>query len=187
MRYTNNYSNSLFLVLAFTASHVWAQNLTVESAIEEAKQKKINPLPVAKHDAVNAPVATAPIALPKNPSENPNEEPKLWSIKGIKENLTAEFVYKNSIHSINLHEKAKFADWTIVEYDSESVTLVKQQALPSPSRQNKKESSQPPSPLKLFIPPTGSSIVKFNIPADGEINTIQRQAASNLPIKSSDR
>lgn len=185
MLYTNKYSSSLVLIFACTVSQVIAQSLTVESAIEEAKQKKLNP-PVVKNDAASTPVAAAALTLPKTNPDNINEEPKLWSIKGVKDDLIAEIIYKNTIHSVKLREKLSFADWTIVEYDSESVTLVKHQELSSSPKKKKKNLVQP-APIKLFISPTGSSITKFNIQPDGEINTLQRQAASNLPTRPVDR
>jgi len=79
MRFTNECIRVCGFGLMCFGLHVWAQPVTVDDAIESAKKKKsqpaiakAEPLPVALLPPFHSPLS--------NPAQN---QPKLWSIKGI--------------------------------------------------------------------------------------------------------
>ena len=177
----------LVVVLVFTCFTTWvhADNLTVEQAIEQAKQKKLNSHSSSNKDESNsAPVATAlPSTLPSlSTKDTPSELPKLWSIKGAGDKLTAEIVDNGMVYSVALEKNSVFGQWIVVDFDSESVTLVQRTKIKK-TKQKIKTEPNTTDQIKLTVSPVGSSISKFNLATEGEINTIQRQAASNLPVK----
>ena len=100
MRYTNKCIRVCWLSCFIAVGlEVWAQPLTIDGAIEAAKKKKsqqttanTESLPVA----LLPPSSTSGQSLPI-----PSSPPKIWSIKGINGDYTAEIIYQQKIHPLN--------------------------------------------------------------------------------------
>ena len=178
MRFTNECLRVWWLSgLMCLAAKAWAQPATVDEAIETAKKKRSQQA-VATSEALPSallpPINSQFLSTPPNP-------PMLWSIKGVNGDYTAEIIYAQKIHSVKLETGAHFQKWEIVAFDSDSVSLVERIAKPKKSKPMAKDESGTKKPLKLLAAPTGNSIAPYHIQAGGEINTMQRQAAANLP------
>ena len=171
---------TLWLVAGFA----YAEPATVDAAIEAAKLKKSSGN-IVKPDVKNEPLPKA-VALAK-PVEIPIEpDLKLWSIKGINDEFTAEIMVNNKIHRLALIEGAQFQDWQIVGYDSESLTLRRKTPIITPAKKKTDTANAFAfKTVQLFVTPRGTSIMQFQIQSDGEINTLQRRSAANLPMTGS--
>ena len=181
---TNNLSLVIYCALCLICFHAQAESPTVDAAIEAAKLKKANPVLVAKPEVKNETLPSA-VALAK-PLPLPvfvEHEPKLWSIKGINNNYTAEIIINNKIHQVPLKIGSSFQEWEILSYDSESITLLKRAPLAMASGKSKeKTKTTADKTIQLFASPQGQSILQYQIQQDGEINTLQRKTAANLPV-----
>ena len=178
MRFTNECLRVCWLSgLLCIAANAWAQPATVYEAIEAAKKKR-------SQQAVATAEALPSALLPPINSQflqPPSNPPMLWSIRGINGDYTAEIIYAQKIHPVKLETGAHFQEWEIVAFDSDSVSLVERKAKPKKSKTLAKNESSTKKPLKLLVAPTGNSIAPYRIQAGSEINTMQRQAAANLP------
>ena len=180
---TNSYlfivTNALLISLAQAAT----EPVTVDAAIEAAKLKKSSPAiakPDVKNDALSSAVGMAkPLPIPA-PVDT---EPKLWSIKGLNNEFTAELIVKNKIYHVPLQENSTFDEWEILSYDSESITI-RQKKPPAKAliKSKSKGDLSETKKLRLFASPQGRSILQFQIQQEGEINSLQRKAAANLPV-----
>lgn len=180
MRYTNEYICVFGFILMSLSLNAWAQSLTVDDAIESAKKKKSQPA-VAKAEAL--PTALLPTGI--NPTTLPwQSQPKLWSIKGINGEYTAEIIHGQTIHSVKLITGARFQQWEVIAFDSDSVTLAERGSSPKPSHASPSKKNPIKAPLKLQVAARGLSITPYRIPAESVINTPQRQAAADLPAPS---
>ena len=119
MRFTNECIRVCGFGLMCFGLHVWAQPVTVDDAIESAKKKKsqsaiakAEPLPVALLPPFHSPLS--------NPAQS---QPKLWSIKGINGEYTAEIIQGATIHTVKLVTGARIQQWEVIAFDSDSVTL----------------------------------------------------------------
>ncbi len=181
---TNNFTLIIYCALYLSCIHAHADSPTVDAAIEAAKLKKANPVLVAKPEVKNEVLPSA-IALAK-PLPLPafvEHDPKLWSIKGINNNYTAEIIINNKIHQVPLKIGSSFQNWEILNYDSESITLFKRAPLAMVSGKSKeKGKTTADKTIQLFASPQGQSILQYQIQQDGEINTLQRKTAANLPV-----
>ena len=184
MRCTNKSKPLVSFILWFGAAYAYAEPATVEAAIEAAKLKKSTGnivKPEVKTEPLPGAVALAkPVEIPIEP------DLKLWSIKGINNAYTAEIIVNNKIHQVALIEGAQFQDWLIVGYDSESLTLRKKKQIATPTnKKNDKSNVFAFKTVQLFVTPQGTSIMQFQIQSEGEINTLQRRSAANLPMNGS--
>jgi len=183
MRCTNKFKSLVCFVLWLVAAYAYAEPATVDAAIEAAKLKKSTGnivKPEVKNEPLPGAVALAKQVTPTEP------DLKLWSIKGINNEFTAEIIVNNKIHQLALIEGAKFQDWLIVGYDSESLTLRKKTPMAAPENKNTdKANAFAFKTVQLFVTPRGTSIMQFQIQPEGEINTLQRRSAANLPMSGS--
>lgn len=178
MRFTNECIRVCGFGLMCFGLHVWAQPVTVDDAIESAKKKKsqsaiakAEPLPVALLPPFHSPLS--------NPAQS---QPKLWSIKGINGEYTAEIIQGATIHTVKLVTGARIQQWEVIAFDSDSVTLAERgpnNAKSSAASSQRKHHVKPP--LKLYVAARGHSIAPYRITAGSDINTQQRQAAADLP------
>lgn len=177
MRSTNEYIRVFGLGLIGLSLNAWAQTMTVDDAIESAKKKKSQPA-VAKAEAL--PTALLPTWV--NPITPPlQSQPKLWSIKGINGEYTAEIIQGQTIHTVKLATGARFQQWEVMAFDSDSVTLTEHGSHPKSSKASTSRKTEAKAPLKLYVAARGHSISPYRIPAENDINTPQRQAAAELP------
>ena len=184
MRCTNKFKPIACFTLWLVAGFAYAEPTTVEAAIEAAKLKKSSGN-IFKPDVKTEPLPKA-VAFAK-PVEIPIEpDLKLWSIKGINDEFTAEIMVNNKIHQVTLIEGAQFQDWQIVGYDSKSITLHQKKPFKATAKINTdKANTFAYKTIQLFVTPRGTSIMQFQIQSDGEINTLQRRSAANLPMTGS--
>lgn len=184
MPYTNNFALVIYCAVCVSCIHAHAESPTVDAAIEAAKLKKASlglmARPEVKNEALSSAVALAkPLPLPAIV----DQEPKLWSIKGINDNYTAEVIVNNKIHQVPLKLGSSFQEWEILNYDSESITLIKRTPLAVVSGNVKeKRKAMADKTIQLFASPQGQSVLQYQIQQDGEINTLQRKTAANLPV-----
>jgi hypothetical protein len=178
---TNKYTLTFFGVLLACCTHALSETVTVDAAIEAAKLKKSS-AGVVKPEVKNEPLPSA-VAIAK-PLPAPVEvEPKLWSIKGINNNYTAEIIIANKIFQVPLKVGSSFEEWEVLSYDSESITIHKKSALTQGLNKTADKSKFPThKTVQLFANQQGKSILQFQIQQDGEINTLQRRTAANLPV-----
>jgi len=178
---TNKYTLTFFGVLLACCTHAFSETVTVDAAIEAAKLKKSG-AGVVKPEVKNEPLPLA-VAIAK-PLPAPVEvEPKLWSIKGINNNYTAEIIIANKIFQVPLKVGSSFEEWEVLSYDSESITIHKKNALTQGLNKTADKSKFPThKTVQLFANQQGKSILQFQIQQDGEINTLQRRTAANLPV-----
>lgn len=180
MRFTNECIRLCWLsCLIFLGAQACAQSLTVNDAVEAAKKKK-------SEQAVTS-VQAMPSALltPLNNQLQPAYQPQLWSIKGINGEYTAEIIYEQKIYPLKLVMGTHFQKWEIIDFDSESVSLLEKKSTSQKSKALIPHKSSTQKPLKLFVAPRGNSISHYRISVESEINTMPRQAASNLPMQPS--
>jgi len=178
---TNKYTLTFFGVLLACCTHALSETVTVDAAIEAAKLKKSG-AGVVKPEVKNEPLPLA-VAIAK-PLPAPVEvEPKLWSIKGINNNYTAEIIIANKIFQVPLKVGSSFEEWEVLSYDSESITIHKKNAPAQGLNKTANKSKFPThKTVQLFANQQGKSILQFQIQQDGEINTLQRRTAANLPV-----
>ncbi len=178
MRFTNECIRFCWLSCVMClATKAWAQPATVDDAIEAAKKKKsqqavasTEQLPAALLPPANAqmlPISSVP--------------PKLWSIKGINGDYTAEIIYDQKIHPVKLVTGTRFLQWEIIAFDDDSVTLLHRDSKAKKTKPLNQHESDSKKSLKLFVAPTGNSIATYRIHTGSELNTPQRQAAADLP------
>ncbi|MFM7698883.1 MAG: hypothetical protein ACKO5X_09625 [Limnohabitans sp.] len=152
--------------------------MTVEEAIESAKKKKSQPV-IAK--AGHLPVGLLPNTNSPWQSSVQNQ-PKLWSIKGINGEDTAEIIQGQTIHTVKLVAGARFQQWEVMAFDSDSVTLTERDNSSKSATHSAQRKKHGKPPLKLYVAAKGHSIDNYRIPTENDINTQQRQAAADLPI-----
>lgn len=180
MRSTNEYICVFGFSLMGLSLNALAQTLTVDDAIESAKKKKSQPA-VAKAEALPTALLPAGVSLTTPPWQS---QPKLWSIKGINGEYTAEIIHGQTIHSVKLVTGARFQQWEVMAFDSDSVTLAEHGSSSKPSHASPSRKKPVKAPLKLQVAARGLSIAPYRISADSVINTPQRQAAAELPAPS---
>jgi hypothetical protein len=181
---TNKFKPLVWFMVCLITAFAYAEPTTVDAAIEAAKLKK-NAGNIVKPEVKNEPLPGA-VAIAKQVQIPIEPEIKLWSIKGINDEFTAEIIVNNKIHQVALIEGAQFQDWEIVGYDSKSITLHQKKSLKATAKINTdKANTFAYKTIQLFVTPRGTSIMQFEIQKDGEINTLQRRAAANLPANGS--
>jgi len=75
----------------------------------------------------------------------------------------------------------RFLQWEIIAFDDDSVTLLHRDSKAKKTKPLTQHESDSKKSLKLFVAPTGNSIATYRIHTGSELNTLQRQAAANLP------
>ena len=108
----------LLTACLFAASHASAQttsNKTLGDMIDQAKRSKslgsapLQPTPAAKQSKSPAKTETLPV---------------LWSLTGINHQLVAEVIYKETVHTLKLHEgDKKIGPWSIDRYGANGLYL----------------------------------------------------------------
>jgi hypothetical protein len=177
MRFTNKCLCMCGVAWMCVGMPVHAHPVTVDGAIESAKQKKSQPA-VAKSD----PLPTALLPNPGAPASAPGHHPpKLWSIKGINGKYTAEIIWNQKIFHVPLVVGERFQTWEITQFDDDSVTLSEKRPARSKPKAASSKQPEPRQPLRLFVAASGDTISTYQIAADNEINTMQRRAAADLP------
>ena len=187
-----------------------SEPLTVDSAVEAAKQKRKKGVEVAE-SPMPLPAALSlnlgALALP-SPAPPPPSQPKLWSIKGINDQFVAEIFYEGKIYPLSLKVGEKFQRWTVSAYDHQSVTLAEKktpkpkppptasskppatpkasQTTSSPPKQKVLATSAPPEPqlqtLTLTVMPRGQTVAsQWTDELTQPAMSTAKQAAATLP------
>jgi len=177
MRFTNECICWCWVGWMCCSIDVQAQPLTVESAIESAKQKKTQPA-VAKTEPLPAALVTP---LNSVVTSSVSSQPRLWAIKGINGKYTAEIILNQKIFHIPLVLGEPFDKWEVADFDSNSVTLAEKNTPRDKTKHATPRTPDTHKTLKLNIAPAGNTISNYQIQADGDINTPQRRLAADLP------
>jgi hypothetical protein len=175
-----NKSQLIFLSCACLTgiTQVLAEPTNIDAAVEAAKMKKAMGTEVKSLEPNTAVAKLQPLTIAVE------QEPKLWSIKGINDQYIAEILLNNKIFQVPLNMGARFQDWEIVSFNSASITVSKRNVANDllGVKNEKKKTPAFNKTIELFTQSPGHTLWQYQPPQDGEINTLQRKTAASLPI-----
>ena len=159
-------------------TQVLAEPTNIDAAVEAAKMKKAMGTEVKSLEPNTAVAMLPPLTIAVE------QEPKLWSIKGINDQYTAEILLNNKIYQVPLNMGARFQDWEIVSFSSASITVSKRNVANDllSMKNDKKKNASPNKTVELFIQSSGHTLWQYQKAQDIEINSPQRKTAASLPI-----
>jgi len=177
MPITNKMKMILFVSLLSKFYVSYAEVVTVEDAINAAKQKKSQSA-VAKSDSLPASLYSSQMALGSS-----GTQPKLWSIRGVNNHYTAEVIYQNKIFHIPLKNGEIFEKWEIVNFSSDTVSLIERKDKYTNQSKSRSSNMVTPKVIVLNTPANGYSIAEYRLSTDLSLNNnLQRRIAADLPM-----
>jgi hypothetical protein len=155
----------LVTLLVFSFQSVVHAQMTLEDVIEQAKQQK-------RRESAPPALASATSNALKE-TDHPHEDmPKLWSLSGVNDKLTAEIWQGDVVHHLPLRIGARLSSgWIVKAFDRQSITFQRGKNIRT-----------------LAVALRGSTGWEFSqmprasiTPVHEATNSFARTAASNLP------